>query len=284
MRRILVTGAKGQLGQDVCAECDRRGLSPIGVDLPEVDIGDRAAVAGLVEAERPDAIVNCAAYNAVDKAEQDFQAALWGNAIGPRNLAVAAERAGIPVMHFSTDFVFDGRKAEPYTIADAPAPLSRYGLSKLRGEVEVQGLTARHYVVRLSWVFGAGNDNFAKKVLAWAADKPRIQVVDDQVSCPCYTAHLAPAVLDLLASGAFGLYHLTNEGHCSRYEWAKALVELAGLQTAVEPVASSAFPTPAARPAFSAMDCWPIDSIIGRRLPHWREASQQFLEEIGAIG
>lgn len=284
MKRILVTGAAGQLGQDVCAECERRGLTPVGVDLPEVDIGDRAAVDALVETERPGAIVNCAAYNEVDKAEQNFKNALWVNAIGPRNLAVAAERAGVALIHFSTDFVFDGRNNEPYTIADEPAPLNRYGLSKLRGEAEVQGLTARHYVVRLSWVFGSGNDNFVRKVLAWAGNRKSIQVVEDQTSCPCYTAHLAPAVLDLLKSGAFGLYHLTNEGHCSRYEWAKTLLEMAGMDTEVEPVESSNFHTPAARPAFSAMDCWPIDLVIGRRLPHWREASRQFLQEIGAIG
>jgi dTDP-4-dehydrorhamnose reductase len=282
MRRLLVTGARGQLGQDVCKAAAAQGLEVNALDLPELDIAQPAAVQAALEATRPEAILNCAAYNAVDRAETEFHQALLANACGPRNLAVAAERLGIPLMHLSTDYVFDGRATRPYTIADVPNPLGRYGLSKLRGEREVQTLTRRHYVVRLSWVFGAGSDNFARKVLGWARGRKSIQVVDDQVACPAYTADLAPALLALLATGAYGLYHLANQGHCSRHAWARHIVETAGLGVEVAPVSSQAFPTPAARPAFSALDTFPLHSILGRTLPPWQDATERFLLEIGA--
>jgi dTDP-4-dehydrorhamnose reductase len=282
MKRLLVTGARGQLGQDVCKAATARGLEVSAVDLPELDISRPDAVRACLEATRPEAILNCAAYNAVDRAEIEFHEALLANACGPRNLAVAAERLGVPLMHLSTDYVFDGRATRPYTIADLPNPLGRYGLSKLRGELEVQALARRHYVVRLSWVFGAGNDNFARKVLGWARGRASIQVVDDQVACPAYTADLAPALLELLGSGAFGLYHLANQGHCSRHAWARHLVSAAGLGVEVLPASSKAFPTAAARPAFSALDCFPLEGILGRMLPPWQDATERFLLEIGA--
>jgi dTDP-4-dehydrorhamnose reductase len=283
MKRILILGARGQLGQDVCKACGSRGLEAIARDLPELDITDLSALRACVRAERPEALVNCAAYNAVDRAEQEFELALAVNALGPRCLALVAEEHGLPLMHFSSDYVFDGLAREPYTIADATNPLSRYGQSKLRGEQEVMSLVRRHFVVRLSWVFGAGADNFPRKVLGWARGRERIQVVDDQVACPAYTADLAPALLELLASGAHGLYHLANDGHCSRHVWAEHIVRLAGLPTAVEPVSTAAFPTPAARPAYSALNVFPLEGLLGRRLPDWRDATARFLKEIGVL-
>lgn len=282
MRRILIVGGRGQLGQDLAKVCARQGREALLRDLPELDIACLAGVRDCVHAERPDAIINCAAFNAVDRAETDFQAALAANTLGPRHLAIAAEEHGLPLMHFSTDYVFDGRARQPYTIADMPRPLSRYGLSKLRGEQEVQGFSRRHYVVRLSWVFGsAGQENFPRKVLGWARSRDRIQVVDDQVACPTYTVDAATAVLELLDSGAFGLYHLANDGHCSRHAWAEYVVRMSGLGTVVEPVPSTAFPTPAIRPAFSALDVYPLDGMLVHRMPGWQDATRRFLQEIG---
>ncbi len=280
--KLMITGAKGQLGQDMMKECQRRQIEFIASDLPELDISDLAGVQAAVRAAKPDAIVNCSAYNAVDRAETDFQQACLVNGIGPKNLAIAAEEAGIVVMHFSTDFVFDGRKTEPYTIADTPRPLGRYGQSKRLGEQLLQAATNRFYLIRLSWVFGAGNDNFAKKVLQWAKGRDELRVVEDQVSCPAYTVDLAPTILDLLDTGAYGLYHLANSGFCSRYEWARHIIETAGLKVKVLPARSDEFPVPAPRPAFSAMDPFPIPLLIGRELPSWQDATERFLQEIGA--
>ncbi len=280
--KIMITGANGQLGRDLVRECTRRDIAQVSSDLPRLDVCDLAAVREAVSAERPGALINCSAYNAVDKAESDFERARLVNAAGPGNLAIAAEEAGIPLMHFSTDFVFDGQKGEPYTIADEPRPISRYGESKLLGERAVMEACRRAYVVRLSWVFGSGNVNFVKKILEWAAGREVLRVVDDQISRPAYTVDLAPLILDLLESRAFGLYHLANSGICSRYEWACRIVELAGLSTRVEPAKSAEFETPANRPRFSALDLSRIESLLGREPPDWKDATQRFLVEIGA--
>jgi len=280
--KLMITGANGQLGQDLVRECARRDIAVAASDLPRLNICDLAAVREALAAERPDALINCSAYNAVDRAESDFEQACLVNAAGPGNLALAAEESGIPLMHFSTDFVFDGEKGEPYTIDDQPHPLSRYGESKLLGERAVAKACGRALVVRLSWVFGSGNDNFVKKILHWAADRDVLRVVDDQISRPAYTVDLAPLIIDLLDSRAYGLYHLANSGICSRYEWACRIVELSGLSTKVEPAASSEFETAARRPRFSALDLSSIEAVLGRRPPDWKDATKRFLMEIGA--
>jgi dTDP-4-dehydrorhamnose reductase len=279
MKRLLVTGAMGQLGRAIACSCDRRGIEHVDADLAELDITSLDRVREAMAGARPDAIVNCAAYNQVDLAETEWRDAFAVNGLGPAWLAVAAEERGIPLVHFSTDYVFDGRKGSPYTVADAPGPVSRYGESKLLGEVRVQSLCRRHLVVRLSWLFGAGPDSFPRKVLAWARGRSRIEVVDDQVSSPTYTVDVAPLALDLLRTGAWGLYHLTNAGHCSRFEWARRIVGVAGVDVEVVPVGSDRFPTPARRPAFSAMDPFPLPRVLGSEPPEWEDATDRFLKE-----
>jgi dTDP-4-dehydrorhamnose reductase len=281
--KIMITGSEGQLGKDLQQECQSRAIKYIASDLDVLDICDLKEVQHHVWMAHPTAIINCAAYNAVDQAESDFEKAKMVNGIGPKNLAIAAEEAGIPIIHFSTDFVFKGDKGSAYSISDKPEPISRYGQSKLLGEQQVQAVTNRFFIVRLSWVFGAGNMNFVKKVLEWAEKNDEIKIVDDQVSSPAYTVDLAPAILDLLETGSFGMYHLTNKGHCSRYEWAKLIVEKAGLDTKVLPAKSADFSEPAKRPEFSALDNFPIADLIGREMPTWQDATERFLQEIGAI-
>jgi len=246
--KIMITGSDGQLGKDLQKECQSRAIRFLASDVDVLDICDLKEVQEYVWMAHPTAIINCAAYNAVDQAETDFAKAKMVNGIGPKNLAIAAEEAGIPIIHFSTDFVFNGDKGSAYSITDQPNPISRYGQSKLLGEQLVQAVTNRFFVVRLSWVFGAGNMNFVKKVLEWAKKKDVIKIVDDQVSSPAYVVDLAPAILDLLETGSFGLYHLTNQGHCSRYEWAKLIVEKAGLDASVEPARRPGAPTFRSRP------------------------------------
>jgi len=297
--KILITGANGQLGQDLQKELKRRKIAFTPTDfLPNekrhydwqmaflsgntmhLDITNLVEVKDFAERARPDAIINCAAYNAVDKAEEDWRNAFSVNAIGPKNLAITANEFKIPLVHFSTDYVFDGKKGSPYFVWDEPNPLSKYGESKLYGERLVSLFSNRCFVVRLSWVFGAGNTNFVKKILEWSKEKDELKVVDDQISSPSYTVDLSGAIIDLLETGAYGSYHMTNTGYCSRYEWAKYILELSGWNGKVIPVRSAEFKTVAQRPEFSAMDTFPLKETIGYELPEWKDATKRFLEEI----
>ena len=320
--KLLITGANGQLGQDLQKECGRRGIKYIPTDylagsashvargmsdsydeqratghepnqdsanlpicqsanaLIHLDITDLKSVREAVLRTTPNAIINCAAYNAVDKAEEDWKNAFSVNAIGPKNLAIAASEHGIPLMHFSTDYVFDGKKGSPYFVWDKPKPLSKYGQSKQYGEQLVSLFTNRCFIVRLSWVFGVGNTNFVKKILEWSKEKDELKVVDDQISSPAYTVDLSKAILDLLSTGCYGIYHMTNTGHCSRYNWAKYILELSGWKGRLIPAKSSEFKTAAQRPEFSAMDTFPLGETIGYELPHWREATERFIDSI----
>ncbi len=310
--KLFITGANGQLGQDLQKECDRRGIEYFATDylargalhvalgleslrhepnsnlpisesakeLLHLDIADLKSIRELVSSTRPDAIINCAAYNAVDKAEEDWRNAFSVNAIGPKNLAIIANEFRIPLMHFSTDYVFDGKKGSPYFVWDEPKPLSKYGQSKLYGEQLVSLFTNRCFVVRLSWVFGAGNTNFVTKILEWSKEKDELKVVDDQISSPAYTVDLSKGILDLLSTECYGIYHMANSGSCSRYDWAKYILELSGWKGRLIPAKSSEFKTAAQRPEFSAMDTFPLEETIGYRLPDWRDATERFLKEL----
>ena len=281
--KLLITGSNGQLGQDLQKACRTRRIDFCAGDVEEFDITDLELIREVVRRERPTAVVNCAAYNAVDRAETEFEAARRINALGPENLAIAAEEAGVPIMHFSTDFVFDGTKKAPYLVDDRPNPISRYGESKLQGERAVASHATRFFIVRLSWVFGIAGINFPKKVLEWAQNRSAIKVVTDQVSCPSYTVDLVGPILDLLRLGAFGTYHLTNQGHCSRFEWARFVIGRARPEVAVEPAGADEFETTARRPAFSALDPAPLDEVLGRLPPDWQNATERFLKEMGVI-
>lgn len=299
--KILITGANGQLGQDLQKECDRHRIEYVPSDyiagsdstnpqilptddkLLHLDITDLRDVREITDQIKPDAIINCAAYNAVDKAEEDWKNAFSVNAIGPKNLAITASESGIPLMHFSTDYVFDGKKGSPYFVWDKPKPLSKYGESKLYGERLVSLFSNRCFVVRLSWVFGAGNTNFVKKILEWSKERDELKVVDDQTSSPSYTVDLSRAIIDLLETGNYGIYHMTNTGYCSRYEWAKYILELTGWKGKMIPVKSTEFKTAAQRPEFSALDGFPLKETIGYELPDWKDATERFIKELGGM-
>jgi dTDP-4-dehydrorhamnose reductase len=278
--RVLVTGARGQLGVDVVRLLDGHA-DVIALDRAALDVTRLPDVRARVRGAAPTVIVNCAAYNAVDRAEEEPAAALLGNGIGPRNLAVAAEELGIPLVHFGTDYVFDGEQRRPYTIADAPRPISRYGESKLLGETFVRTLCRRHLVVRVSWVFGAGaTSGFPHKLRAWSADRRELRVVTDQVSSPSYTRDVADLVWKLVEAGAWGLYHVTGGGACSRFEWARFVARRAGLPVETLPATERDFPTPARRPRFSALDPCPLAETIGVAAAPWQEATERFLAEL----
>lgn len=299
--RILVTGAGGMLGRDMTLELAARRHDVVALTHGDLDIADIGAVRERVSALRPDVVVNCAAYTRVDDAERDRETAFATNALGPRNLALACRRVGAVLLHISTDYVFDGEKGEPYTIWDTPSPLNAYGASKWWGENYVRSLLPEHYLVRTSWLFGEHGRNFVTTMLRMAdkcgADElessrtvsaPRgaaqgIPVVADQRGSPTYTVDLAKACADLLETGCFGIYHVTNQGVTTWYEFAKAIFARVGLAINVRPVTSEEFARPARRPRNSALDAYPLRETIGYVLPPWEDALARFLSGLGKV-
>ncbi|MDX3883419.1 MAG: dTDP-4-dehydrorhamnose reductase [Sphingomonas sp.] len=273
--RVLVTGAAGQLGRALLASAPPR-VEAIGLDRAALDIGDEAAVEDAVHRLRPALIVNAAAYTAVDKAETERDAARRINADGPGYLARAAGSVGARLVHVSTDFVFDGTASRPYRPADATAPLSVYGATKLAGEAAALAEHADVLVVRTAWVYAAHGRNFLETMLRLMAERDELAVVADQVGTPTHAASLAHALWALAMADARGVLHWTDAGVASWYDFAVAIREeaiAAGLPiraAAVRPIATADYPTPAARPAFSLLDksaAWGITGIAR----HWRE-------------
>jgi len=281
--QVLITGANGQLGQDIQKTCRQRSIEYIAVDSRALDITCGSEVRNFLKHNPVDCVINCAAYNAVDLAEVDWKKAFLVNGMGVRNLVIAANAMGAVMVHFSSDYVFDGLAREPYTIADDPDPINRYGMSKLLGETMVRVMADRFILIRTSWVFGNGNDNFPKKILAWSAKKTELKVVTDQVSSPTYTVDLAKATLDLLSKDARGIYHITNSQYCSRYEWAEYILAKTGWMGKLMRVSSDEFSSAARRPAFSVLDNLGSPEILGYTLPDWKNATNRFLQELGVI-
>jgi len=281
---ILITGANGQLGREIAAQCQSRGIPYTAADSKTLDITREKEVRGMVRSRSPDVIINCAAYNAVDQAESEWEKAFLVNGAGVKNLALAANEYGCRLVHYSTDYVFDGKKTRPYTIADQPHPLSRYGESKLLGEMNVRDLCEQYFLVRVSWVFGKGSTpNFPAKVLEWSRGKQELSFVDDQVSSPTCTVDLAKATLDLVGTGSFGMYHITNTGSCSRYAWARFILDQIQWQGTLSRAKSADFNTPAERPAYSVLDNFGTREVLGYHLPAWEDATLRYLRETGAI-
>jgi len=281
--KVLVTGAQGQLGQDIVNQCTIRGIECNATNSKTLDITDQKSVNAMVKTHNPDIIFNCAAYNAVDLAEEEWRKAFSVNGLGVKHLALAANEYGSVLVHYSTDYVFDGNNNRPYTVVDTPHPISRYGESKLFGENIVRDLCYHYFLIRVSWLFGKGNANFVSKVLDWNREKTAISVVDDQVSSPTYTVDLAKATLDLVSTHSFGLYHITNAGACSRYDWARYILENAGWTGTLLKVKSSVFKTPAQRPAYSVLDNFGTHETLGYTLSSWQDATSRYLRETGVI-
>jgi dTDP-4-dehydrorhamnose reductase len=274
--RILLTGAGGQLGQAVQRVFTRHPVVPRA--HAELDVADAAAVEAALDDTRPDLLLNAAAYTAVDRAEDEPEAAHRGNREGPRVLAAASARRGIPLLHVSTDYVFDGEKGAPYLESDATHPLGVYGSSKLAGEEEVRRANPRHFIVRTAWLYGPVGRNFATSIRAAALREPRLRVVDDQWGSPTYAPHLAAALERLIESEAWGTHHLANAGVTSRFEFARALLAALGSSTPVEPIPTSAWNTRAPRPRNSALAS---ERATGIALPDWREGVREFALEVG---
>ncbi len=274
---ILISGANGQLGFAMAELLTRRDKTITALTRQQLDISDFQAVCDAFENLKPNLAINCAAYNNVDSAESDWKQALRVNALGVRNLAIACQERQIPLVSVSTDYVFDGEKKSPYTIADKPKPINTYGQTKLLGEQYLGCFTNRFYLIRTSWVFGRGS-NFLKKILEYSADHCVLHIVHNQISAPTFAPDLAQAIWNLVQTGMYGFYHFHNAGQCSRYEWVRYAMEKIGWSGKIEPVASDFFPTPARRPAYSVLDLFPLDEM-GITIASWEESTNRWLEE-----
>ena len=278
--KVIITGAGGQLGQDMVQACIRRNIPVDAADSRQLDITDFWAVQKFLSEHPGDLVINCAAYNAVDQAQQDWETAFHINGLGVRNLVRAVNECGGTLVHYSTDFVFDGDSPRPYTVADTPRPINRYGESKLLGEQYVRDLSDRYYLIRVSSVFGPGKTNFVKKVIEWGKTGRELRIVDDQLFSPTYTLDLAEATLDLVKTSMHGLYHITNSGSCSRYGWASYILDFLGWKGTIIPVSSNEFQTAARRPRFSVLDPFGFPELLGYHLPDWKDATSRFLARL----
>ena len=277
--KLLVTGVKGQLGYDVVKEAEKRGVEAVGVDIDEMDITDAKQVREVITKGGYDAVVHCAAWTAVDKAEDMEEACRKVNKEGTENIAQVCEALDIPIMYFSTDYVFNGQGSEPWKEYDKRAPLNVYGQTKYEGELAVEKL-AKHFIIRIAWVFGKNGNNFIKTMLRLGKERGAVSVVNDQIGSPTYTYDLAKLVLDMIRSDKYGTYHATNEGICSWYEFACEIFKQAGMNVQVTPVSSDEFPTKAKRPCNSRMNKTELDRNGFDRLPTWQDALHRYLKEL----
>ena len=278
--KILVTGANGQLGHDILLNLEVRGIDGIASDIAEFDITKAAETEQFILDCQPDAVIHCAAYTAVDKAEDDIERCQLINVTGTENIARACQRMNAKLIYVSTDYVFPGIGDKPYE-TDAPTgPLSIYGKTKLAGELAVQHTLKRYFIVRTSWVFGKNGNNFVKTMLRLGKEREEVNVVCDQIGSPTYTVDLARFLVDLALSEKYGVYHATNEGFCSWAEFATEIFRAAGLPTRVNYVTTDQYPARAHRPSNSRLSKARLTQAGFEKLPTWEDALSRYLKQI----
>ncbi len=275
--KILVTGAKGQLGYDVVKEGEKRGLTMIGSDISDCDLCDEAAVKADVHRLSPEVIIHCAAYTAVDQGESEKEWCYDVNVNGTKYVAAAAAEVGAKLIYISTDYVFDGMGDRPHKVTEAKAPVNYYGLTKSLGEDMVTSLLDRYFIVRISWVFGRNGNNFVKTMTRLGKEREALSVVSDQIGAPTYTPDLAVLLLDMAATEKYGVYHAANSGVCSWYDFAVKIMELSGLTAKVKPILTKDYPTAAKRPLNSRLDQHKLTENGFSILPPWEDALKRFL-------
>ncbi|CCX57897.1 putative uncharacterized protein [Blautia hydrogenotrophica CAG:147] len=278
--RVLVTGVKGQLGYDVMNELAKRGYEGVGVDVDEMDITDARKVDEVITKAQVDKVVHCAAYTAVDAAEDNVELCRRVNAEGTENIAKVCKRLDLPMVYLSTDYVFDGEGERPWEPDDERDPLNVYGQTKYEGELAVERNLDKYFIVRIAWVFGVNGKNFIKTMLNLAQNHDTITVVDDQVGSPTYTYDLARLLVDMIETEKYGRYHATNEGLCTWYEFAKEIFRQAGVDVKVVPVTSEQFQAKAKRPHNSRMNKDKLEAMGFQRLPSWQDALSRYLKII----
>ena len=303
MKKILVTGVNGQLGYDVVCELEKRGYKAIGVDREIMDLTNSEEIKNVIYNEKPHGIIHCAAYTAVDAAEDNIELCERVNALAVKDIAKCAKNLDIPMIYISTDYVFNGMKGInqnnvdevaymiegnnickecylEYTEDDKVNPINVYGRTKYEGEMYVRDILDKYYIVRISWVFGENGNNFIDTMLRLAKDRDELNVIDDQVGSPTYTKDLAPLLVDMLESDRYGTYHATNDGYCSWYEFAKEIFDVAGVDIKVNPITTDMYPTKAKRPFNSKMSKNKLIENEFKMLRHWKDALKDYINNV----
>lgn len=276
---MVVTGAGGLLGRAVTRECRKRAHPVAPTELRTLDVTDPAQCRSVLREERPDWVLHCAAYTAVDRAEREEAEALRINRDGTQAVVDAADEVGARVLYPSTDYVFDGTATRPYRVTDPPCPLSAYGRSKLAGEAVVQASVGDHLVARTSWLYGAGGGNFVDTMLRLGRERDELRVVGDQTGRPTWAASLAATLVDLMERDAHGVFHVGDEGTATWVDLARATLDLARLTTRVVPVTTHEWGAEAPRPSYSVLDLETTTSLLGEPRPHWRTSLEAYLRD-----
>ena len=277
---ILVTGVNGQLGFDVVKELNKRNIECLGIDKAELDITDSNAVYEYISKLKPECVIHCAAYTAVDKAEDEEEICSKVNVYGTENIAKACKKVNAKMIYISTDYVFDGQGDAPFEIDGNIKPLSVYGKTKYEGELKVKEILDKYFIVRISWVFGLNGNNFIKTMLRLGKEKESLNVVCDQIGSPTYTFDLAPLLCDMAVSEKYGIYHATNEGFCAWSEFAEEIMKKANLNCKINPIPTSEYPTKAVRPFNSRLSKKSLVDGVFNLLPSWEDALDRFLIEL----
>jgi dTDP-4-dehydrorhamnose reductase len=278
--KVVVTGAKGQLGTDLVHLLADKGYEVYGYGREELDITNFDQVKQVISEANPDVVIHAAAYTKVDLAESEPDKAFLINAYGTRNVAVSSEAVEAKLVYISTDYVFDGTANVPYNEFAPTNPINVYGKSKLVGEQFVRDLHSKFFIVRTSWVYGKNGNNFVNTMLKLAEERDELMVVHDQVGCPTYTIDLANCILELIQTEKYGIYHVSNSGYCSWYEFAKAIFEEARIEVKVNPCTTKDFPRPAPRPAYSVFEHMALKLNGFSEMREWREALKEFIMQI----
>ena len=278
--KVLVTGVKGQLGYDVVNELTKRGHIAVGTDIEEMDITDKKSVESVMKENMPEAVIHCAAYTAVDAAEDNVELCRKINAEGTQNIADVCKELDIKMIYISTDYVFDGEGERPWEPDDERSPLNVYGQTKYEGDLAVQNTLDKYFIVRIAWVFGVNGKNFIKTMLNLGKNRDSLTVVNDQFGSPTYTYDLAKLLVDMVETDKYGIYHATNEGICTWYEFACEIFKQAGMNIKVSPVSAAEYPAKAKRPSNSRMSKEKLTQNGFEKLPAWQDALSRYLKEI----
>ena len=276
--KVLVTGANGQLGHDVIKELEKRKTDYIGTTRSDFDITNQAQVEEYIKNQNPKAVIHCAAYTGVDKAEDEMELCYKTNVQATENIAKICRKLNIKMMYISTDYVFSGTGENPYETNDRVEPLGVYGKTKLEGENKVKELLDKYFIVRISWVFGKNGNNFVKTMLKIGKDKDMLNVVTDQIGSPTYTTDLAILLCDMIQTEKYGIYHATNEGYCSWAEFAEEIFKIAAYDTIVNHISTEEYPTRAIRPKNSRISKQSLVKNGFTRLPCWKVALEDYIK------
>ncbi len=277
--KVLVTGVKGQLGFDVCKELDKRNIENKGIDRDDCDITDEQAVLSYIKNYAPDVVVHCAAYTAVDRAEDEKEICYNVNVKGTEYIARACKEIDAKMVYISTDYVFEGTGDKAYEVQDNTAPDNTYGITKYQGEEAVRKILSKYFIIRISWVFGINGNNFINTMMKLGESRSELNVVADQIGSPTYTYDTAPLICDMIATEKYGIYHATNEGYCSWADLAEYIFSVTGQKVLVHHIKSEEYPTKASRPKNSRLSKASLDNAGFKRLPDWQDAVKRYINE-----